>query len=147
MDFDKTFDSRIRLAAFKFLEETTLLKGKLFSRPTLLEGFKFDNTRIPLISPQGIFKPKVLKFPLSITTIPPSEKRPKPYDDNFNEENLNIVTKAPNHQDNVGLRKAMELQLPLIYFYGLAPNKYLPCWPVYVVGDDTKNSTFKGAIG
>jgi len=37
----------------------------------------------------------------------------------------------------------MKLQLPLIYFFGLVPNKYLPCWPVYIVGDDTKNLTFK----
>jgi len=145
MYFDKSFDSRVRLAAFKFLEDNTRLQGELFSRPTLLEGFKFNNTRIPLISPRGIFKPKVLKFPLSITTIPPSEKRPKPYDDSFNGEILEYRYQGtdPNHPDNVGLRKAMERQLPLIYFFGLVPNKYLPCWPVYVVGDDTRNLTFK----
>jgi putative restriction endonuclease len=128
MEFDRSLDSRVRLAAFSFLEEITQLNEEV-SRTTLLEGFKFKNTRIPLLSPKGIFKPKILNFPLTITTVPPNEKKPKPYDDSFNGENLEYRYRGtdPNHPDNVGLRKAMNLQLPLIYFFGLVPSKYLPC--------------------
>ncbi len=145
MQFDSNLDSRVRLAAFSFLEDITQLNEGVVSRTTLLEGFKFEDKRIPLLSPKGIFKPKLLKLPLTITTVPPSEKKPKPYDDSFNGDKLEYRYRGtdPNHPDNVGLRRAMKLQLPLIYFFGLVPNKYLPCWPVYIVGDDTRNLTFK----
>ena len=29
----------------------------------------------------------------------------------------------------------MRLGLPLVYFHGLVPSRYLAVWPVYVVGD------------
>ena len=29
----------------------------------------------------------------------------------------------------------MENRLPLVYFHGLVPNRYMAIWPVYVVGD------------
>ena len=53
------------------------LKG--IDRSGLAEGFLFDGVRVPLLSPQGIFKPQVMsEVPLSITTAPQG-----PYDDSF----------------------------------------------------------------
>ncbi|KMP11830.1 hypothetical protein UZ36_03155 [Candidatus Nitromaritima sp. SCGC AAA799-C22] len=137
--------SNVRLAAFRFLEETTTLYGEVLPRKILQEGFVFQETRIPLISPQGIFKPKILKFPLTITTAPPNERKSIPYDDCFVNEYLKYRYRGtdPTHPDNVGLRSAMEKQIPLIYFFGLIPGKYLPIWPIYIVGDDVKRLTFK----
>ena len=64
-------DSRVRLAAFAFLSEQTLLHGEVLARDTLAIGFEFEGRRVPLIGPQGIFKPAVLPaMPLSITTVP-----------------------------------------------------------------------------
>lgn len=37
---------------------------------------------------------------------------------------------------NVKLRRAMELDLPVIRFHKVAPNAYVPIYPVYVVADD-----------
>jgi len=43
-----------------------------------------DRQRVPLIRPQGIFKPAVLpEIPLSIATVPPHDGRPPPYADGF----------------------------------------------------------------
>ena len=35
-------DSRVRLAAFDFLSEQTLLHGEVLSRATLAQGFEFE---------------------------------------------------------------------------------------------------------
>jgi putative restriction endonuclease len=48
----------------------------------------------------------------------------------------------PDHWDNRGLRRAMLDGIPLAYFHGVVPGKYLAVWPVYIVGDDPGNLTF-----
>ncbi len=40
----------------------------------------------------------------------------------------------------------MALQLPLVYFHGIVPGKYLAIWPVYVAGDDQNTLTFRVAV-
>jgi hypothetical protein len=75
-------DRRVRLAAFEFLSEQTLLRGDVLSREVLARGFRFEGNRVPLLGPQGIFKPALLpEMPLSITTVPVVEGRQRPYDD------------------------------------------------------------------
>ena len=39
----------------------------------------------------------------------------------------------------------MEKQIPLIYFHGVVPGKYLAVWPVYIVGDIPGQHTFRVA--
>lgn len=63
-------DSAIRLAAFDWLKEQTAIHGDVLPRKTLEKGFIFESERLPLIAPQGIFKPRMLDLPLSITTAP-----------------------------------------------------------------------------
>jgi len=36
----------------------------------LKQGFVFQGNQIHLLGPQGIFKPRHMKLPLSITTVP-----------------------------------------------------------------------------
>ena len=65
-------DAQIRLAAFRFLEEQQRLAADqgVLSRKVLVEGFVHEGERVPLMGPQGIFKPRVLRdIPLSITTV------------------------------------------------------------------------------
>ena len=72
-------DQRVRLAAFSFLAEQTQLHGQVLPYATLLSGFTFDGTRVPLLGPQGIFKPAILpEIPISITTVPVVEGKPRP---------------------------------------------------------------------
>src|SRR4051812_48528013 len=53
-------DPHVRLRAFHFLEEQTRLHSKLVSRPVLERGVDYKGARVPLLAPQGIFKPKAL---------------------------------------------------------------------------------------
>ena len=75
-------DSNIRLAAFRFLEEQTRLAPEdgALPRELLARGFIYEGQRVPLMGPQGIFKPRVLReIPLSITTVPIVEGETRPY--------------------------------------------------------------------
>ncbi len=40
----------------------------------------------------------------------------------------------------------MQKQAPLVYLYGVVPGRYMPCWPVYVVGDDPRGLSFTIAM-
>jgi len=108
-------DQRVRLAAFNWLEEQRHLHADNPLRyEVLLAGFLFDGTRVPLLGPQGIFKPALLALPLSITTVPPSDRKPRPYDDEFDPSGLlryRYRGTDPGHRDNAGLREAMRRQI------------------------------------
>jgi len=138
-------DFQVRLAAFNWLSEQVNSHGEdVLPRKLLGQGFEFQDQRIPLLGPQGIFKPKMLELPLSITTAPKG-----PYDDYFGKDDFLIYRYRginPNHRDNVGLRKIFEQKRPLIYFHGIEPSKYLAVWPVYVIADDPKNLAFKVTV-
>jgi hypothetical protein len=65
-------DQRVRLAAFEFLREQQAVRtDEVLPRRVLAAGFQFEGQRVPLIGPQGIFKPAILpEIPLTITTDP-----------------------------------------------------------------------------
>jgi putative restriction endonuclease len=141
----KLDDKRVRIKAFQWLEEQVAIHSDVLPRALLQYGFELDGERIPLISQQGIFKPKVLEeIPISITTTIKG-----PYDDKMNPEGQMIYRYRgtnPNHPENVGLRKAMQQNTPLIYFYGLMPGKYMAVWPVFIVGDNPDSLEFSVAV-
>jgi putative restriction endonuclease len=137
-------DVRIRMAAFEWLADAVRRHGDVLPRSLLEGGFEVDGTGVPLVGPQGIFKPRVLEFPLSITTTPRS-----PYDDAFGDDGLlryRYRGTDPGHPDNAGLRQCMVRRLPLVYFHGIVPGKYVPAWPAYVVDDDPKQLRFTVAV-
>jgi putative restriction endonuclease len=137
-------DLQVRLAAFNWLSELVNSYGDVLPRKLLEQGFEFQSQRIPLVAPQGIFKPQILDLPLSITTAPKG-----PYDDYFGKDNFLIYRYRgtdPNHRDNVGLRKVFELRRPLVYLHGIEPGKYLATWPVYIISDDPGSLIFKVAV-
>jgi len=116
-------DAAVRLRAFDFLTEQRRHFGEASIPHAVLErGFDFEGVRVPLISPQGIFKPAILpEVPLTIRTTPPDERRERPYDDGFIDGGfLRYRYRGTdlNHRDNVGLRAAMQRQTQLIYLHG-----------------------------
>ena len=139
-----SIDEEIRIRAFAWLKEQQGIHGDVLPRELLEKGFEFEGERIPLIAPQGIFKPRFLELPLSITTAPKG-----PYNDSHSNDGYLLYKYRgtdPLHRDNVGLRQAMIRNTPLIYFYGLVPGRYLATFPVYIVGDDSASLTFKVAV-
>ena len=121
-------DQRVRLAAFAFLDQQTQLHGETLPRTVLAQGFEFDGRRVPLLGLEGIFKPAILpSIPLSITTAPPSDRKQRPYDDEFDPSGLlryRYRGRDANHPDNVGLREAMRRQIPLVHVHGVVPGRY-----------------------
>jgi putative restriction endonuclease len=143
---EQDLDQRVRLAAFAFLTEQVRQRGTELPRDLLMSGFRFEGVRVPLMAPQGIFKPAILPdMPLSVTTVPPTPDRPSPYNDQLEADGIlryRYRGTDPRHRDNVALRLAMQRHAPLIYFYGLVPGRYEPIWPAYVVDDDPAALTF-----
>lgn len=95
-------DARVRLAAFGFLEEQARLAGDESSlrRAVLQRGFIFEGQRVPLLGPQGIFKPRILsQIPLSITTVPVIEGEERPYDDAFGEDGVELRKDLLDEED------------------------------------------------
>lgn len=139
----------MRLAAFGFLTDLVNLHGEVLPIAPLRQGFTLDGRRVPLLGPQGIFKPAVLRTPLSITTVPEVAGRPRPYEDEVGPDGFlryRYRGTDPRHADNVGLRVAMQQQIPLVYFHGIVPGKYLAQWPVFVMGDDPAGLSFTVAM-
>ncbi len=120
------------------------MHGEVIPRAVLAKGFDFEARRVPLLGPQGIFKPRVMDVPLSITTAPKG-----PYDDAFGPDGLlryRYRGTDPMHRDNQGLRFAMQERLPLIYLHGVMPGKYVATWPVFIVHDRPETLSFSVAV-
>jgi len=68
-------------------------------RDLLLRGFQWQGRRVPLVSAQGIFKPRVLPaIPLTITSSPNG-----PYEDSFADDHRLMYRyrgTEPGHRDN-----------------------------------------------
>lgn len=61
-------DSELRMVVFEWLNAQSLIHPTGFPRTLLQQGLSYQGARIPLIGPQGIFKPQSLELPLAITT-------------------------------------------------------------------------------
>ena len=63
-------DITIRREAFLWLESQIRIYGEVLPRPVPQQGFHFAGKQIRLVGPQGIFKPRHMELPISITTVP-----------------------------------------------------------------------------
>ena len=139
-DFDPRHDAVMRATAFDWLGQVVSLHGEVLPYTLLKQGFEFDGERVKVVGPQGIFQPRAMGAPLSVTTSPNG-----PYDDAFDPSGrlrYRFRGNDPTHRDNQGLVFAKDNRLPLVYFHGLLTGRYLPIWPVYVVQDLPEALTF-----
>jgi putative restriction endonuclease len=143
-------DGRVRARAFEFLREQTALHGEVLPHSVLTGGFIFDGSRVPLLGPQGIFKPAVLpEMPLSIMTKAVVEGEARPYDDTLGSDGFlryRYRGTDPDHRDNRGLRLAMRRGVPLAYLFGITPGRYMAVWPVFIVRDHPAELAFSVAV-
>jgi putative restriction endonuclease len=140
-------DARVRMAAFDFLRvETGRAADGVLSHAVLAAGFTLEGQRVPLVSPQGIFKPAILpEVPLSIRTTYVEEGETAPYRDVIGHDGfLRYCYRGtdPRHRDNVGLSLARQRQVPLVYLHGVARGRYVGAWPVFIVGESPADLTF-----
>ncbi len=143
-------DWELRLAAFDHLNRLRERSGGLVRIEDLEAGFDFGGERVPLINRQrGIWRPKHLgaEWPaLSVTTAPRRPGKIPPYDDEIASDggfDYRYEKVDPNTWTNRAVRRAMDLQRPLIYFRGERPGIYEAIYPVYVTADDPGRLTFR----
>ncbi len=135
-------DQTIRRSVFDWLTDQRAEHGEAISR-SVLEGFELGGLRIPLMGPQGIWKPAACELPLSITTVFKSR-----YADGASSDGASGTLdyayrgEDPRHRDNRGLRRAMIDKVPLVYFYAIEPGRYVAWYPTFVVGDEPDRLMF-----
>jgi putative restriction endonuclease len=137
----------VRAAMFAHLDQLVAAAkdGSLSWQETA--NFPFENESLPMRQTRGrgIHKPQGLDAALTITTSFTSPGGDRPYEDEIGVDGYQryrYERTDPNLSTNRGLRAAMDHQLPLAYFIGVAPTRYLPVYPVYVIGDDPSELTF-----
>lgn len=142
-------DTRLRAAAFAHVNKLGMLHAALTSEH-LRAGFTFDGQRIPLVNPQrGIFKPRRMRYLLSIRTVFPAAGRRVWYDDQrevhaqiyggHEAVDYAFMGDNPESADNQWLRDAWAGQVPLIYFLGVAPKRYHAILPAYIGDWDARS--------
>jgi len=133
-------DFAIRAAVFAWLTQQRDEHGEALPR-SALESFVLDGRRVPLLGPQGIFKPALCELPISVTTVAGG-----PYADNFDARSGTVRYAYrgtnPDHRDNVWLRRVAAERVPLVYFHGIERGRYVAIYPSFVVGDDRASLMF-----
>lgn len=128
-------DQAVRKAAFAHLERAAG-PDRVVSSEVLRAGFAFQGERVPLVNPQrGIFKPRRLRFLLSIKTVFPRAGARVWYDDqlqvheqifsSFESVDYSFMGNDPSSADNRWLREAMAAGVTVIYFVGVSPGRYM----------------------
>jgi putative restriction endonuclease len=134
-------DADIRLAAFQRLSSAARVHGGSLPWAVLKEGFAARGQRFLFASAaEGIFRPSGMSGVLSIKTVVPKPRGRVWYHDQGAARLAPDQDRAwyafrgqdPTASRNQWLKEAMEQQLPLIYFFGVAPGMYEPIFPVFV---------------
>jgi putative restriction endonuclease len=101
---------------------------------TQLSAFDVDGTPRRLIdASRGIWNPRDLQATLAIVSSPTGPYADEPLDSGLFRYDYRAGSDAG---DNTKLRRAYELNLPLILFHKIAPGTYTPTFPIYIVADD-----------
>lgn len=144
----KELDTAMRAAAFAQVRWLSEVHDHL-TAVDLKPGFVFSGERIPLINPQrGIFKPRQMRYLLSIKTVYPRPGGKVWYDDQRQvhrqifqgDETIDYAFMGQDSDaaDNRWLREALENRIPVIYFLGIAPGRYQAVFPAFISGWDPK---------
>lgn len=147
-------DSRLRAAVFAHVERLRRESG-VVTATDLNRGLEFEGARVPVWNQQrGIYKPAALGPHGAALTIVTTATRPgksAPYDDHVGAEDDWIAYRYrgtdPMSYDNVALRRACELQRPLLYLWGIRPGVYEALCPAFVVADDPATLTCRVSFG
>jgi putative restriction endonuclease len=127
-------EADIRARAIAYVQDLAERNGGVVSRAEL-ESFRYGDERIPLIDPsRGIRNPRQLAATLSILSSPDG-----PYsDEDIGSGLLRYAYRAgsPDSGDNRKLRRAAQLDMPLILLRKIADGIFVPVAPVYLIEDD-----------
>ncbi len=141
-------EERARTACFDGLRRRQAIHGDVLPVDVVREPIAIDGELIiPFSLQRGIHKPRQLDAALGVTTAPPTTSASPPYEDGFGSDGMfryhyrdprtpGARARAQAESDNAAVRAAYQRRLPLVYWLGVVPSRYLPFYPVYVVADD-----------
>jgi len=140
----------IRLAAQGWLDGQRARGVESWTQKQLAD-FHFAGLRLPLMDPQrGIRKPAAMSAALSMRTVFRRAGEARPYEDGIGIDRLLRYKwrgADPGHAENRALRAAMDRQLPMIWFYGIADGVYAAIYPVYLLAEEPQQQQFVMALG
>lgn len=144
-------DIELRRAALERVRELQRYFDDLVPVDSLRAGFQFRGHRVSFGSfYSGIFRPREMAGPaaLALVTTAPKLGRPAPYEDEFDEATGRFTYRFRDPQgssgaaarqaeaDNRALIAAYDLNVPVIYFRGIAPGQYAIVAPAFVMSVD-----------
>jgi putative restriction endonuclease len=139
---DSAVELHLRRLIFERLSDLRADRGVVTRAQ--LEALQVGNeTRRIIDQSRGIWNPKDLEATLSVVSNPSG-----PYSDADVGESLFAYDyrKGSTDGDNLKLRRAYELGLPIILLRKIQPSLYVPVFPAYVIADDMANRQFLIAL-
>lgn len=133
-------EEEFRQLVMAAVAERTAANGGVISRAELSALLLANGeTRRVIDTSKGIWNPRDLSATLSIVSSPSG-----PYDDRHVDGGLfHYDYRAGSIEgDNAKLRRAYELELPVILLRKIDNGIYVPVFPTYVVADDIENRQF-----
>jgi putative restriction endonuclease len=135
------FEERVRTACFEAVRQRQTVHGEVLPVEVIREPFRVEDEIIaPFSLQRGIHKPRQLEAALCVTTTPPKRGIDAPYHDHFGTDGMfryhyrdpgsaTARSRAQAEADNEAVRRTMRRSLPLVYWYGVVPNRYRPFYP------------------
>ena len=139
---DSEVELQLRRLIFDRLSELVAENGVVTR--SQLESLKVgDETRRLIDQSRGIWNPRDLLATLSVVSSPDG-----PYSDTHVGESLFAYDyrKGSTDGDNLKMRRAVELGLPIILLRKIQTGLYVPVFPAYVIKDDIANRQFLIAL-
>jgi putative restriction endonuclease len=139
------FDERLRAAMFVYLDRVSN-HGIQDVTTDELNAFEFDGNRISLLQHmRGIRVVSGLPAALSIRTTFATRPEDRPYEDAEGPDGyFRYKWRGTDEEahDNVALRVASTERRPLAWFVGVAPGRFTPIYPVWLVGEEPADHQF-----
>ena len=138
-------DDQLRAAMFAYLDRISDA-GVRDVTAQQLSDFHLGNERISLLQHmRGIRVISGLAAAITIRTTYANKPEERPYEDTEGDDGYFRYKwrgKDPEAYDNVALRVAMAEQKPVAWFVGVAPGRFTPIYPVWLVGEETGEHQF-----
>jgi putative restriction endonuclease len=129
-------DEELRAVCFAALDVLRAQFGEdLPYRGGLDRGFSFDGRRVPFLNYQkGIYRAGAQRGPAALSV---QTSYQSPYGDEALVDGFSYAYRAgaADQPDNRALQAAWGLGVPLVYFVGTAPWRYLALYPCYVAAN------------
>jgi putative restriction endonuclease len=138
-------DDELRAATFAYLDSLMPLHGgQVWGED--LKAFTFKGQRLSLLQHmRGIRVISGLAAALTIRTTFRANPETQPYADSEGPDGYFRYKwrgTDPSAFDNMALREAMRSERPLAWFFGVAPNWFIPVYPIWLVDEEPSQHQF-----